>query len=193
MLNLVLFGPPGAGKGTQAHVLVQTYGLTHLSTGDLLRSEVAAQTPLGIQAKAIMDEGRLVDDAIVIGMIENKLKSTPDTKGFIFDGFPRTVKQAEALDAMLSQNDQQIAGMVAIDVNRDELVARLLRRAQVEGRSDDNEETISKRLKEYTEKTMPVAQYYQSQGKYHEVDGIGEIESITQRIQQAVGQIQAAV
>jgi adenylate kinase len=186
MRNLVLFGPPGAGKGTQSAFLVEKYGFVHLATGDLLRSQVAAGTPLGLQAKALMDEGKLVADEIVIGMIESKLAENPQAAGFLFDGFPRTVAQAEALDKMLNSKGTQVAGMIALEVPEEELTARLLKRAEIEGRTDDNAETIAKRLNEYRSKTLPVANYYEGHGKLHRVNGLGEIAAITQRIADVV-------
>lgn len=179
MRNIVLFGPPGAGKGTQSQKLIDKYGFVHLSTGDLLRAEIAAGTALGLEAKKIMDQGLLVPDAVVIGMIDNKIKGNPDAKGFIFDGFPRTVAQAEALDKMMGENHIKINGMLALVVDEEELTKRLLIRGQTSGRADDqNEELIRKRIQEYNGKTMPVADYYSQQGKYKAVNGIGEIDEI---------------
>ena len=161
MLNLVLFGPPGAGKGTQSQKLIEKHGLIHLSTGDLLRSEIAAGTKLGLEAKTLMDAGTLVPDSVVIGMISAKLDANKDAKGFIFDGFPRTVAQAEALDELLQSKKASISGMVALEVNDPELEKRLLLRGLESGRPDDaNPEVIRKRIKEYNEKTAPVAEYY---------------------------------
>ena len=183
MLNIVLFGPPGAGKGTQSAMLKEKHQLIHLSTGDLLRSEIAAGTTLGLQAKTLMDQGLLVPDEVVIGMIENKLTDNPQTHGFIFDGFPRTVKQAEALDALMSQHQTQIGGMIELVVDEEELTQRLLKRGETSGRADDqNEELIRKRVQEYNQKTAPVAAYYQAQGKHHAIDGIGEIDAIFTQI-----------
>jgi adenylate kinase len=179
MLNLVLFGPPGAGKGTQSKKLIDKYGLIHLSTGDLLRGEITQGTELGLEAKKLMDEGKLVPDEVVIGMISNKLDANKDAKGFIFDGFPRTVAQAEALDALLESKSSTISGMVALEVGDDELERRLLLRGQESGRPDDaNPEIIRKRIQEYNNKTAPVAGYYQVQNKYTAVDGIGSIDEI---------------
>ena len=147
MINLVLFGPPGAGKGTQSQKLIEKYGLIHLSTGDLLRAEIAAQTELGLSAKKLMDQGILVPDEVVIGMIRNKIQENRKANGFIFDGFPRTVAQAEALDKMLQENGLSISGMIALEVNQAELVKRLLLRGQTSGRPDDqNEELVQKRV-----------------------------------------------
>jgi adenylate kinase len=179
MINLVLFGPPGAGKGTQSQKLIEKYGLIHLSTGDLLRAEIAAQTELGLSAKKLMDQGILVPDEVVIGMIRNKIQDNRKANGFIFDGFPRTVAQAEALDKMLQENGLSISGMIALEVNQAELVKRLLLRGQTSGRPDDqNEELVQKRVQEYNTKTRPVADFYAAQGKFTSVNGIGEIEEI---------------
>jgi adenylate kinase len=179
MLNLVLFGPPGAGKGTQSQKLIEKYGLIHLSTGDLLRSEIAQGTELGLEAKKLMDEGILVPDAVVIGMISNKLDANKDAQGFIFDGFPRTVAQAEALDTLLKSKNSCISGMIALQVNDDELEQRLLLRGKDSGRPDDaNPEVIRKRIKEYNDKTAPVAGFYKDQHKLTNVNGIGSINEI---------------
>lgn len=182
MLNIVLFGPPGAGKGTQSQKLIDKYNLIHLSTGDLLRSEIAAGTELGLKAKTLMDQGLLVPDEVVIGMIASKLKENPQAGGFIFDGFPRTVAQAEGLDQLLEQNGTPISCMVALDVSEEELTKRLLLRGQTSGRPDDQDEAlVRKRVQEYNTKTAPVAGYYDKQGKYYAVNGIGEIEEIFQQ------------
>jgi len=183
MLNLVLFGPPGAGKGTQSHKLIEKYGLIHLSTGDLLRSEIAQGTTLGMEAKKLMDEGILVPDAVVIGMISNKLDSNKDARGFIFDGFPRTVAQAEALDDLLSSKGVNISSMIALEVDDVELERRLLLRGRDSGRSDDaNPEVIRKRIKEYNDKTAPVAEFYKNQKKFASVNGIGSKDEIFELI-----------
>ena len=187
MLNLILFGPPGAGKGTQSEKIIAKYNLIHLSTGDLLRSEIQAGSELGLKAKTLMDQGLLVPDEVVIGMIDHKLSQHRSAAGFIFDGFPRTVKQAEALDNLLSSYNEQISVMVALVVEDGELLARLLNRGKTSGRPDDqNEELISKRIQEYNSKTKPVADYYEQQGKFVPVNGIGEIESIFQDITKAI-------
>ena len=183
MLNLVLFGPPGAGKGTQSQKLIDTYQLIHLSTGDLLRSQIAAGTELGLRAKTLMDQGLLVPDEVVIGMINSKLKENKAAAGFIFDGFPRTVTQAQELDKLLSQNNTAITCMIALEVNEEELTKRLLLRGQTSGRPDDqNEGLVRKRVQEYNSKTAPVADFYAQQGKYDAINGIGDIEEIFNQI-----------
>jgi adenylate kinase len=179
MLNIVLFGPPGAGKGTQSQKLIDKYGLVHLSTGDILRSEIARGTALGVEAKQIMDRGDLVSDDIVIGMIESKLDAEPNAKGFIFDGFPRTQAQAVALDDLLQKKGTAISAMLALEVDNEELVKRLLLRGQESGRPDDqNEEIIRNRVNEYNNKTLPLKKYYSEQAKFHSIKGIGSIDSI---------------
>ncbi len=183
MLNIVLFGPPGAGKGTQSQKLIDKYNLIHLSTGDLLRSEIAAGTELGLEAKSLMDNGLLVPDAVVIGMISNKVKENKHATGFIFDGFPRTVPQAQGLDKLLQEYGTEISAMIALKVDDEELTKRLLLRGQTSGRPDDqNEGLIRKRVQEYNDKTTPVADYYAGQSKYYAVDGIGEIDEIFQEL-----------
>lgn len=183
MLNLVLFGPPGAGKGTQSERLINKYGLVHLSTGDILRSEISRGTSLGIKAKEIMDRGELVGDDIVIGMIESKLDDNHNAKGFIFDGFPRTTAQAVALDDLLQKKGTGISGMLALEVNNEELVKRLLLRGKDSGRADDqNEEVIRRRIQEYNNKTLPLKNYYSEQGKFHAIAGIGSIDEIFQSL-----------
>ena len=183
MLNLVLFGPPGAGKGTQSQKLIEKYGLIHLSTGDLLRSEISQGTALGLEADKLMKEGKLVPDAVVIGMISNKLDANKDVKGFIFDGFPRTVAQADALDNLLTSKDSAISGMIALEVNDDELEHRLLLRGKESGRPDDaNPEVIRKRIKEYNDKTAPVAGFYKNQDKFKSINGIGSVDEIFDHI-----------
>jgi len=179
MLNLVLFGPPGAGKGTQSQKLIEKYGLIHLSTGDLLRSEIAQGTELGLEAKKLMDHGMLVPDNVVIGMISHKLDANKEARGFIFDGFPRTVAQAEALNELLQSKGSGISGMIALEVNDTELEHRLLLRGKDSGRPDDaNPEIIRKRIKEYNDKTAPVAEFYKNQHKFSSINGIGSIDEI---------------
>lgn len=182
MLNLVLFGPPGSGKGTQSEKIIARYNLVHLSTGDILRNEIARETELGLLAKEIIDGGELVSDEIVIGMIKNKLKSNKHANGFIFDGFPRTVAQAEALDDLLKGLGQEITMLISLLVEKDEVVQRLLKRGEDSGRADDNLATIEHRINVYECQTEPVAGYYESKAKYRPVNGIGSIDEIFTRI-----------
>jgi len=179
MFNLILFGPPGSGKGTQSEKLIARYGLKHLSTCDLLRSEIAQQTALGLEAKKIMDKGQLVPDEVVIGMISSALDSNPDAMGFLFDGFPRTDKQAEALDKLLKLKKTSIAVMLALNVSEEELVKRLVKRGETSGRSDDsNEGVIRARIAEYNSKTAAVAEYYKKYDKVVLVKGEGSVDDI---------------
>lgn len=182
MLNIVLFGPPGSGKGTQAEKLIDKYKLIHISTGDLLRSEVAQKTALGIEAKKIMDSGELVPDEIVIGMIRKKLEEHKDGPGFIFDGFPRTVEQARELRKALTDYDERVTIVVSLQVPREELLTRLIKRGQDSGRSDDNEATINNRIDVYDRQTVPVTYYYEKMHKHIPVDGIGTVDQIFKRI-----------
>ncbi|MBV6645224.1 MAG: adenylate kinase [Cyclobacteriaceae bacterium] len=183
MLNIVLFGPPGAGKGTQSENIINKYALVHLSTGDLFRMHLDEGTELGKMAQGFMDQGKLVPDHVVISMVEDKIKEHLDARGFIFDGFPRTVNQAEALDKMLTNHNLAISGMVALQVPEAELRKRLLLRGQTSGRADDqNEEKISTRIKVYEDETSPVADYYQSQGKFNAIEGVGSIDAISEQI-----------
>jgi len=179
MVNIILFGPPGSGKGTQSANLIRKYGLIHLSTGDLLRSEIDAKTPLGLEAKKFMDQGQLVPDEVVIGMISSKLDANPDARGFIFDGFPRTTAQAEALDKLLALKKTAIAAVLSLEVPEDELIKRLLNRGLTSGRSDDaNEDVVKARIVEYHNKTAPVADHYAKYGKFKKIRGSGTIEEI---------------
>ena len=190
MLNLVLFGPPGAGKGTQAEFLTESYKLIHLSTGDLLRSEIAGKTPLGMEAKRYMDKGELVPDAVVIGMIRSKLEANPGANGYVFDGFPRTVSQAEALDALLEEKGSPVSGMLSLEVERLELINRLLGRGLMSGRSDDlDQEVIENRIRVYGEKTAPLIEYYEKQGKYFSINGRGSILEIAGRLKNTVDKL----
>jgi adenylate kinase len=179
MFNIILFGPPGSGKGTQSARLVEKYGLIHLSTGDLLRSEISRQTQLGLEAKAIMDRGELVPDAVVVGMIASALVANPNANGFLFDGFPRTVAQSEALDDLLQGKGTSIGVVLALEVSEQELVKRLLTRGLTSGRSDDNsEEVVRARIAEYHKKTSVVAGHYRKYDKVVDVKGEGTVEEI---------------
>lgn len=183
MINIVLFGKPGAGKGTQAEFLKEKYNLVHLSTGDIFRYNIKNNTKLGELAKTYMDKGDLVPDEVTINMLQDEVDQNPNASGFLFDGFPRTIAQAEALDHFLNQKQQQITATVAIEANDDILVARLLERGKTSGRSDDQDETkIRKRYEEYNQKTAPLMDYYKNQGKFYAVDGIGSIEEVNQRL-----------
>jgi adenylate kinase len=179
MLNIVLFGPPGAGKGTQSSLLIDKYNLIHLSTGDLLRNEIVSGTALGHEAKKKMDQGLLVPDEVVIAMIDHKLDANKDAKGFIFDGFPRTAAQAEALDKLLEKKGTAISMMLALEVEDTELIKRLLLRGVESGRSDDaDEKVIANRIQVYNTQTAPLKEYYHHQNKFHSVHGIGEVAGI---------------
>ena len=183
MTNIVLFGPPGAGKGTQATVLKEKYNLIHISTGDVFRYNIKNKTELGILAKSFMDKGDLVPDEVTIDMLKAEVDKNADANGFIFDGFPRTESQAKALDIFLGEKGESINGMVALEVPEDLLVARLLKRGETSGRPDDQDERkIRNRFNEYQNKTAILKEYYQAQGKYYGVDGVGSIEEITERL-----------
>jgi adenylate kinase len=179
MKNIVLFGPPGSGKGTQAANIIAKYNLIHLSTGDMLRAEIAEQTKLGLEAKSLMDKGELVPDAVVVGMIDNKLNANPNAAGFVFDGFPRTVAQAAALDELLANRDAPIQKVLSLKVSEQELTKRILERGKTSGRADDqNEEIVKNRVEEYRTKTEPLAAYYAKQGKLVEIQGEGTVDHI---------------
>lgn len=181
MLNIILFGPPGSGKGTQAVLLAEEYDLKHISTGDLLRAQLEAGTPLGQEARKFMDAGALVPDEVVIGMIATVLQDfSSEVNGFIFDGFPRTVAQAEALDELMGKHQLEISKVLSLHVSEEELTQRILERGKTSGRSDDRDEaTVRKRIQEYENKTAPVASYYEAQGKLTHIEGEGDIDSIT--------------
>ena len=180
MLNLVLFGPPGAGKGTQAARLVEKYHLVHLSTGDIFRSNIKEGTDLGQLAKSYIDKGALVPDEVTIGMLEAEVNSNSNAKGFIFDGFPRTSAQAEALDAFLSSRDTEVSSMLALEVDENELITRLLERGKSSGRADDQDAGIIKnRIQVYENETAVLKTYYANQNKFFGIEGVGSIESIT--------------
>lgn len=187
MFNLILFGPPGSGKGTQSERLVEKYGLVHVSTGNLLREEIAQKTPLGLEAKSFMDKGQLVPDEVVIGMVDSHFDKHKDARGFLFDGFPRTVAQAIALDKLLELKNTEIASVLALDVTEEELVKRLLNRGKTSGRSDDtNEEVIRKRFAVYTNETTPVADHYRKAKKFHPIKGEGSVDDIFNSIRDVV-------
>ena len=187
MFNLILFGPPGSGKGTQSEKIVNKFDLKHLSTGDLLRRELAEKTPLGLEAKSFMDKGQLVPDEVVIGMIDSSLDKNPNAKGFLFDGFPRTVAQAEALDKLLSLKKTEISKVLALEVSEEELIKRLLRRGETSGRSDDtNEDIIRNRLAVYNKDTAAVAEHYKALGKFESIKGEGTVEEIFEALSNAI-------
>jgi adenylate kinase len=187
MFNLILFGPPGSGKGTQSEKIVNKFGLKHLSTGDLLRREIADKTPLGMEAKNFMDKGQLVPDEVVIGMIDSSLEKNPGAKGFLFDGFPRTAAQAEALDKLLALKKTSITKVLALEVSEEELVKRLLKRGETSGRSDDtNEEVIRKRFAVYQKETSAVADHYKALGKFESIKGEGTVDEIFESLTNAI-------
>lgn len=189
MFNIILFGPPGSGKGTQSEKLIATYGLKHLSTGDLLRNEIAAQTPLGLEAKSFMDKGQLVPDEVVIGMISSALDQHPQAKGFLFDGFPRTEAQSVALDKLLKLKNTEIGVVLALDVSEEELVKRLLNRGKTSGRSDDTNETVIRaRIAEYQQKTTVVANYYAGFNKVVHIKGEGTVDEIFSSLRSEIDQ-----
>ena len=197
-MNIILLGPPGAGKGTQARKLETKYGLKQLSTGDMLRAEVAAGTELGVKAKKIMDEGGLVSDDIIIGMVANRIEQADCKNGVIFDGFPRTVAQAEALDKMLAAKGKSLPVVIALEVDEDELVNRLNTRiaeAKAAGqdvRSDDNEDTLRNRLKVYRKDTAPIIPYYKDRDMHHGIDGMRAIDDVESAIDQVIQKSKAA-
>lgn len=185
-MRIVFLGPPGSGKGTQASLLKERLGVPHISTGELLRAAVAAQTPLGLKAKAAMDAGELVSDDLVLGLIEERMAADDTAKGYILDGYPRNLAQAEALDKVLAPLDRPVQKALALMVDEEQIVQRLAKRADEEGRSDDSEDVVRHRLSVYREQTAPVADHYRSKGLLTEIDGIGSIEAINQRLQDAL-------
>lgn len=183
MINLILFGPPGCGKGTQSDKLVTKYGLVHLSTGNLLRQEIKDKTNLGLEAKSFIDKGQLVPDEVVIGMVDSYFDQHIEAKGFLFDGFPRTVAQAKALDKLLELKKTEIGKVLILDVNEDELIKRLVLRGKTSGRSDDADENIQRNRQEvYKKETLPVADYYSKSKKVATIDGKGEIQEVFERL-----------
>ena len=190
MLNLILFGPPGSGKGTQAARLVERYDLLHISTGDLFRYELGNNTPLGQKAREYMDRGELVPDAVTVAMLRRKVEANPDVHGYIFDGFPRTTAQAAALDDLLAKLDQEISGLIMLEVPDREIVDRLLERGKTSGRADDQDESIIRnRIEIYREATSPVYDHYAAQDKAHKVDGLGQIDEIAERLRHTIDKL----
>lgn len=188
--NVILFGPPGSGKGTQAKMLEKKFGLIQVSTGDLFRYELGNNTPLGQEARSYMDKGQLVPDAVTVGMLKNKISQFPDSNGFIFDGFPRTIPQAEALDALLDESGERVNTLIALDVDDDEIVKRLLERGKTSGRADDaNEEVIRKRITVYKSETEPVYNYYKQQDLSTKIAGVGTIDEINNRLNELIQSI----
>ncbi len=186
MLNVVIFGPPGSGKGTQSENIIKKYNLAHISTGDLLRAEISGHTQLGTIAKSFIDKGELVPDETIIGMIDNKIESLADSNGVIFDGFPRTDAQATALDELLAEYKTNVSVMVNLEVPKEELVERLLKRGETSGRSDDNLETIEKRISVYETQTKPVIDFYKKKKVHQSIKGVGSIEDIFDSISTAI-------
>lgn len=190
MINLILFGPPGSGKGTQAANLVDKYKLVHISTGDLFRYELSNDTPLGIKAKEFMSKGELVPDEITIGMLENKVNKHPNSNGFIFDGFPRTIPQAEALENLMSSKGTGIDSLISLKVNKEEVVNRILERGKTSGRADDTDRSIvENRFTVYDNETRPVFEYFDKKGLSVEVDGMGKIDDVFERISAVIDSI----
>lgn len=188
-MNIVIFGAPGTGKGTQSALLIEKYKMHHLSTGDMLRAAIAAGTPLGNEAKRLIDQGMLVPDDVILRMVEDVVRTSDGSNGFVFDGFPRTLPQASALDAMLEERGVPINKVIVLAVDEKELHQRILHRARLSGRSDDNEETIRKRLDVYYQQTHPLVEYYKQQGKLSIVDGMHEIGEVFHQISEVIDSI----
>jgi len=186
MLNIIIFGAPGSGKGTQSDLLKQTFNLAHISTGDVLRQEMRNETELGMIAKGFIEKGQLVPDDLICDMLDHALGNLTDAKGVIFDGFPRTIPQAEALEKILAKRGMEVSFLLDLIVDDAELMKRLIERGKISGRSDDNEETIQARLKVYHSQTAPLADYYQSKGKRIVIQGVGSIDDIFARIKETV-------
>ena len=189
MLNIVIFGAPGSGKGTQSERIVEKYGINHISTGDVLRAEIKNGTELGKTAKGYIDEGQLIPDELMIDILGSVFDSFKDSKGVIFDGFPRTIAQAEALKKMLAERGQDVSVMVDLDVPEEELMVRLIKRGKDSGRADDNEETIKKRLHVYHSQTAPLIDWYKNEKKYQHINGLGTMEGIFAEICEAVDKL----
>ena len=186
MYNLILFGPPGAGKGTQAIKIAQKFNWIHISTGDILRAEVGAGSPLGLKVKAVMEAGHLVSDELLIEIMKSVFEKHENAGGFVFDGFPRTLNQAEELDKLLCRLNHSVKQVISLEVNEEELVQRLLKRAAEQGRVDDTEEVIKNRLVQYHKHTKPLQEYYRNKGIYTEVRGVGGIEDIFESLCKAI-------
>lgn len=189
MLNIVIFGAPGSGKGTQSAMIVEKFGVNHISTGDVLRNEIKNGTELGKVAKGYIDQGQLLPDALIIDILASVLDGLKDSKGVIFDGFPRTIQQAEALKRMLAERGQQVSAMLDLDVPEKELIDRLVKRGQDAGRADDNLETIKKRLVVYNEQTSPLKDYYKSEGLYNHINGVGALDDIFNEIAAVISKL----
>lgn len=186
MLNIVIFGAPGSGKGTQSERIVEKFGINHISTGDVLRAEIKNGTELGKTAQGFISQGQLVPDALIIDILASVLDSFTESKGVIFDGFPRTIAQAEALKVMLQERGQEVSVMLDLEVPEEELMTRLIKRGEISGRADDNEETIKKRLSVYHSQTSPLIEWYKTEGKYQHINGLGTMEGIFAEIAAAV-------
>lgn len=186
-MNLIIFGPPGAGKGTQAVNIVEKYGVAHISTGDILRGAVKNGTELGQKSKEYMDKGELVPDELIIGIIKDRIKEQDCQGGFLLDGFPRTIAQANALETMLSNEGLEIDSVVSVEVQDSEIITRILKRAEEEGRADDTEDVVKNRLQVYRNQTEPLKDYYKEKGKLSEVDGIGSVDEVFSRIAGTIG------
>jgi adenylate kinase len=186
MLNIALFGPPGAGKGTQSKYLIEKYNLTYIATGDILRQEIAEGTPLGMEAKDIIDKGGLASDEIIVQIIENRILMNPDANGILFDGFPRTVVQAYILEGLLLKMNTSLMCMLSLEVPREELIRRMLERGKTSGRSDDREDVIDFRLQEYENKTIPVAQFYNEKKKFYPINGVGKLDDVYKRLTKVI-------
>lgn len=189
MLNIVIFGAPGSGKGTQSEKIVEKYGLNHISTGEVLRAEIKNGTELGRTAKGYIDQGQLIPDSLMTDILASVLDSFPESRGVIFDGFPRTIAQAESLKQMLATRGQEVAVMLDLDVPEEELMTRLIKRGKDSGRADDNEETIRKRLVVYHNQTAPLADWYRQEGLYRHINGLGQLQDITDEICRAIDEV----
>lgn len=186
MYNIIIFGPPGSGKGTQSIKLAEKYNLTHISTGDILRAEIKAKSELGLRVQSVIESGELVSDELLIDLLRSAIQKHPATEGFLFDGYPRTIQQANDLEDLLKELNGTVNIVLALDVHDDELMGRLLKRAEIEGRKDDTEEVISNRLKVYHSQTRPLMDHYKAQGKTASVHGVGSIDEIFDRLCQKI-------